>query len=141
MKLTGNTDQLVMEVTSYLYDQPAGIYQVEIKPFRTKRSLSQNALMWDWFTLMGKFFSTPKKQFTKENMHDLMCHKFLGYEDIEIGGTIIKDQLITTSKLNSSEMFHFMEQVEAWCVEHGLFLPIPGFSDYAKTKKKIMEAA
>jgi len=98
--------------------------------FGETRSLNQNGLYWQWMGLQAKHFSKNGSSFDKDDMHDMMRHKFLGYEDRRIGKTIISNQLKSTTKLSKGEMFEYMEKVDAWSVDMGLRLPIPEESEY-----------
>ena len=100
-----------------------------------KRSLRANALYWDWMQALSERFSA-KGQYSKEEMHDLMRHNFLGYEDRMIGNTLISQQLKSTTDLDSGEMFHYMEKIDAWAADHGCLLPRPSDGEYEKWAKQ-----
>ena len=91
-----------------------------------KRSINQNSLYWKWLGIMA----TKYKQDSPEDMHYLMRHKFLGYEEKRIGKTVISNQLKSTTKLDKGEMFYYMEQINSWSAENSLLLPIPEESEY-----------
>ena len=103
---------------------------IEIKEHKAKRSLSQNALYWVWLDYMAKHFSKKVPSCTDEQMHDLMRHKFLGYEDKTIGRTEIKGQLASTKKLEVAAMSEYMMKIEAWAAEHGCLLPVVACKAY-----------
>lgn len=52
-------------------------------------------------------------------------------QDIERVRTLRK-----TSKLDTGEMFHFMEQVECWSAGIGCLVTIPNNSEYMKLKEQ-----
>tara|TARA_R110002020_G_scaffold292877_1_gene508307 strand:- start:1169 stop:1576 length:408 start_codon:yes stop_codon:yes gene_type:complete len=113
----------------------------EAFPFRliykngASRTLNQNGLYWQWMTKMAKYFSDEKK-FTKDDIHDLMRHKFLGYEDRVINNTVIAHQLKSTTACLTGEMFAYMEKVDAWSADMGCLLPIPEESEYKELLDK-----
>lgn len=109
---------------------------LELKRYRQKRSLNQNSLFWMWCGEAMVHFNSkkPPKPLTKDDMHDLFCHLFLGYEDKVVGTTVIEGKLKGTSGLDTGEMFAFMEQVEAWCIDKGLRLTVPNVSEYWELK-------
>lgn len=116
---------------------PAGgekVLEVVIREYKAKRSSPSNALYWSWLTELAKYFSKAKP-FTKDDMHDLMRHQFLGYQDKVIGSTIIGHQLKTTTGLKVSEMHVYMLQIDIWATEQGCYLPRPEDSDYAKYRE------
>lgn len=103
--------------------------------WRDQRSINANNLYWQWLTLMAKHFSKGDNQFTKEDMHDLMRHRFLGYVDRKIGRTEIKQQLASTASLDTAQMYHYMCKVDAWAADHGILLPRPEDAEYAKYRE------
>lgn len=99
------------------------------------RSLNQNNLYWEWLAVLAKFFSRGKKRWSKDDMHDLMRHNFLGYENKRVGKTDLKPVLRSTSVLDKSEMSEYLNKFDAWAQDHGVFLPYPADGDYAKYKE------
>lgn len=96
-----------------------GEYVLSIKRKVKPRSLSQNALMWMWFTCIEKETGTDKV-----DVHDHYCKKFLrrricmkGVEDVVVS---------STSKLNTLQMTDFLNKVQAdAATEFGITLPLP----------------
>ena len=80
----------------------SGPQRVTIETIRPHRSLSANALYWTWLDALAKHFSKGGNKFDKDAMHDLMRHKFLGYEDKTVGKTVISQQLKSTADLTPS---------------------------------------
>ena len=97
------------------------------------RSINQNSLYWKWLAIMAKKY----KQDEPEDMHDLMRHKFLGYEDKRVGKTVISNQLKSTTKLDKGEMFHYMEKINMWAADNSLLLPIPEESEYKEILERV----
>ena len=88
-------------------------------------------------TLAESFNSRSKEeQWSKDDMHDLMRHKFLGYESKTIGKTELKDILRSTTKLDKGEMHHYMTQIDVWGTEVGVYLPHPEDSEYMKLMER-----
>ena len=127
------------------------VYEVVVREFKAKRSLPSNALYWSWLTAMGKYFSGRKinanadcpdmdpeyeiTDFNKDDMHDLMRHKFLGYQDRKVGKATIDHQLQTTTGMSVSSMHVYMLQIDIWATEQGCYLPRPDDSDYEKYRE------
>lgn len=109
---------------------PESYFQIKWKTWEKSRSLDQNSLYWMWLDRMAKHFSKQQK-FTNEDMHDLMRHQFLGYEDKQISKTKIVSQLKSTTKLSTKEMSEYMTKVEAWAADNGCLLPRPEDMDHA----------
>lgn len=109
---------------------------VKIEEYKPNRSLSANALYWMWMKEMSEHF-THKTSYSKDDMHDLMRHKFLGWDDEKrIGKTVIAATLRSTRKLNTSEMCHYMEKINGWAADNGLLLTDPIDSQYRKFLNK-----
>lgn len=105
---------------------------IKIEEYDDPRSIPANRLYWTWLKKMSSYFSKKGDKYTPEEMHEIMRHKFLGYEKSKkIGKTTIPAQLKSTAKLKKSEFFYYMEQIDHWCVDHGLLLPKPD-SEYTE---------
>jgi len=105
----------------------------------SNRSLSQNGLYWMWMATLSESFNKRAKdgsEWSKDDMHDLMRHKFLGYESKTIGMTELKDILRSTAKLYKGEMHHYMTQIDVWGTEVGVYLPHPEDSEYMKLMER-----
>jgi hypothetical protein len=101
------------------------------------RSRSQLALYRIWLRQMASFFSTKEAKYSDDDMHDLMRHKFLGYEDRRIGNTEIKLQLRSTAngRISKQEMSEYMTKVDIWAAELGCYLPRPEDNEYTKYRE------
>ena len=112
------------------------IFEVVIKPYIDARNLNQNALYWKWLSLTADHFNNKSShQYDKDEMHDLMRHLHLGYEDIKVGSTLIKGQLRSTTNLDRGQMSEYMQKIEAWTADHDLLLPIPDEKQYEEWAK------
>lgn len=128
-QLRERVDNLCNRINAFWnWDQHSLIVSYDV--YTDPRTKAQNRMMWKWFEEMANHYSRAGAMHTKEDMHDLMCHKFLGYEDRLIGSTLIKGQLCGTSKLKKPEMSEFLHKVEAWNTDNGLLVTIPADSDY-----------
>ena len=105
---------------------------VEVKPVSKRRSLNQNSLYWMWLKQMADHFSKKAGPYCDEEMHDLMRHLYLGYEDKRIGNTVIGNQLCSTKDLEPGLMSEYMSKIEAWAVDNGCLVTIPAHSQYAE---------
>jgi len=109
--------------------------RISWEPWRDRRSLNANALYWQWLTVMAEYFSRKGNKFTKDDMHDLMRHQFLGYEDRAVGSTVISRQLASTSNLDVGQMCHYMTKIDAWAADHRCLLPHPEDSEYSRYRE------
>jgi hypothetical protein len=99
------------------------LWQITIEPYRKKRSLSQNALMWVWLEEVVKHVHETTGQ-DKDDIHEFFKAKFLPARQVEMAGDTIEYR--TTTKLTTAEMSAYMNAIEAWATsELGLLLPLP----------------
>lgn len=106
------------------------LMSVEIKEFKYIRSKSQNNLLWMWYAVIANDIGE-----TPEHLHEAMKARILGFEQKTILGkelTIPK----STTKLNSKEMTHFLEAVEALAKSLNINLPVPDDYRYAMYGEK-----
>lgn len=120
------------------YDKPC---KLEIKKYVDARSLSQNALLHMWFSQIHDRFTAMgvmvgDEPITAEDVKLMMKHKFLGVKDVVRGKLVIKDQLVSTSSLDTGEMTYFLDQVYDWAMDKGIYLPVPEHSVYKKYRER-----
>ncbi len=96
-----------------------GEYVITIKKMSTKRSISQNALMWMWLDCISRETGTPK-----DDIYMYYCKKFL-CKIITIGE---KQEKIynTSSTLNMEQMKMFLDNIQLDAYQElGIKLPQP----------------
>jgi len=111
--------------------RPDDLHEVVIKPYKSKRSLDQNALHWKRLDVLRKHLAeSTGQQHSAEELHDWFKTKFLDVRLIEVGCETLKVQR-TSAALNVKEFTEFMDHIDRWCIEHlHLYLPQPGQEDY-----------
>jgi hypothetical protein len=125
-----NLTNFVLSHAAQLVEQEKFV-AVKVEEYKPPRSLSANALYWLWMSELANHFKKKGRAESKDDMHDLMRHKFLGWTEArKIGKTKINSTLKSTTKLNKSEMCFYMEKVAAWAAEVGCFLTDPAESQY-----------
>lgn len=103
-----------------------GEYTVKIVRKTKPRTISQNALMWLWYTCMEDSTGQPKEDF-----HEYYKQKFLG-RDIYIGQTPSRVYGSTTD-LNTAQFTNYLEKVKAdAATEFGIILPLPEDKYYSE---------
>ena len=108
---------------------------LQVKPYEGKRSLDQNALFHVWIREMVSHFKPARPELDEEEMKTIVKYRFLGTESIKAGKIMIENQLRHTSKLKRGEMYHFMEQVNQWCLDLGLNLTVPDDSEFMQIRR------
>jgi hypothetical protein len=131
-------DAYLLECVKALFAKHGPI-RIKFTKYRKTHSRSQEKLFWVWMEDMDQKFYRRTKS-TKEqkiDMHDLICHKFLGYSEKLVGKTVIKGlrTLNWPEPLETGEMARLMKQTERWAAEHGCLLPVPEDNDYAKYRE------
>lgn len=117
-------------------------YRLTIKPWRDKRSLSQNALSHMWYAEISAFLIRRGKPFASpEWVKDAMKHTYLGYEEREMVDVVTGERttirsLRHTSDLDTGDMHFYLTQVEGWALNIGCRLTVPDDSEYAKLRDK-----
>ena len=113
-----------------------GEYTLTIERKKSKRTLSQNALMWMWFTCISRETGQPV-----QDVHDTYCARFLARTAVTPRGDIIR-VYGQTSKLSTVEMTQFMNEVQEDAAEMGIILPLPEdayYDDFLAEYKNIMQ--
>ena len=108
---------------------------IQAKPFEQVRSLSQNALFHVWMKEVRDHFIERTPDVTEEHWKIFFKTEYLGTETIKAGKIVHENQLRHTSKLKRGEMYEFMEQINAWCTQRGLTLPVPDSSEFMEIRR------
>jgi hypothetical protein len=115
----------------------SGVWPISltVKKYIQARSIPQNNTLHGWFREIAKYLTDNNRPTNARKVKLLMKHKYLGYEDIQVGDMTIEHQLRHTSKLDTAEMHHFMSQVEEWATNIGAPLTIPVASEYYELRE------
>lgn len=136
----GNFAAIGQQLQSYLEDGQS--FRLILKPWREKRSLSQNSLSHMWYAEISEYLIRRGKSFaTPEWVKDALKHTYLGYEtkervDVVSGEITIVQSLRHTSDLDTGDMYIFLCKVEAWAMDIGCHLTIPQSCEYQLLRDK-----
>lgn len=94
-------------------------FRAIFEPFKKKRSLDQNSLLWLWMSVIEK-----ESQYSAKEVYQFFCQQFLpwikkefwGRETVIIGGS---------SGLTTVEFNKFLEHIHQFAAEEGIYLPYP----------------
>ena len=117
-------------------------YRLTLKPWKEKRSLSQNALSHMWYAEISEYLiKSGRADATPEWVKRNLKRTYLGCEEVTYTDFVTGEKVTTyeprhTSSLDTGEMHFFLTQVERWCAQFGLALTIPHESEYQKLKDK-----
>ena len=116
-------------------------FRLQVKPWREKRSLSQNALSHMWYTEISEYLiNSGRTDATPEWVKRNLKKTYLGCEEVTYTDFITGEKTTTweprhTSDLDTGEMHIFLTKVEVWCAQFGLALTIPFDCQYQKLKE------
>jgi hypothetical protein len=119
-KGTTNGSEVLDTIQLWLDTVRIGRYTIEMKKVVGKRSISQNKLMWLWFSAIADAWSdATDRAFTRNDVHDAYCLMFLPIDTPKgrVGGS--------TSGLSTEEMSEFLEKVHADAADDGITLLNP----------------
>jgi hypothetical protein len=115
-----NSPEVLETIQLWLDTVRNGQYTIEMKKVVEKRSVSQNKLMWLWFSAIADAWSdATDRAFTRNDVHDAYCLMFLPIDTPKgrVGGS--------TSGLSTEEMSEFLEKVHADAADDGITLLNP----------------
>ncbi len=113
-KLTLNNRKKYQE---FIASQKDATYEIRIKKWRKKRSLSQNALYWVWLQIIAKELG-----YDTEELHTSFKSMFLTDRSKKI--PLVR----STTALNVLEFIQYLKKVEKESNELGIILPQPDSS-------------
>ncbi len=125
-------------LSQFDFSTPVHIEMSPVSP-----TLDYKALFAIWCASCAKSFTDRDKAgriHAKEDIHDLICHKFLGYTKARKIGkqTTIEPALRTLTypkQLKRGEFYHLMQEFEMWASDVGVTLP-QNESQYTEDKAK-----
>ncbi|ENM6468897.1 recombination protein NinB [Morganella morganii] len=115
---------------------------ITAKPYRPKRSLSQNSLSHVWYKEISEYLIRAGRPFCTEAwVKRSLKATYLGFEtteytDVITGEKTQRETLRRTSKLDKGDMHYFLQQIESWAAQFGLILTTPEDSEYMKLKRE-----
>lgn len=136
----GNFAAIGQHLQPYLNDGQC--YRLQLKPWREKRSLSQNALSHMWYTEISEYLiKSGRTDATPEWVKRNLKKTYLGCEEVTYTDFITGAKETTweprhTSQLDTGEMHIFLCEVEAWCAQFGLALTIPNGCEFQQLRDK-----
>jgi len=89
---------------------------------KTNRSPDQNARYWALIGLLMEKGKEKNLNYSKDDWHDMMKIKFLGAREIELPSGKVITRVNDTHNLDTIEFGEFLDKVQAWAAEKGVFL-------------------
>lgn len=121
-------------VTDCFWDLPDGVYRVEIKRHRARRSNDQNAYLWGVVypaALQGFIDLGWTTIVNTEHVHEYFKREFLSREFVNIRtGEVVSLPDMSTSGMTTEQFSVYIDQVVGYCLENmGVVVP-PADSKY-----------
>lgn len=108
------------DVISYISNlNPEKRYEIDITPYRERRSVSQNSLYWLYLGCIEE--ETGNDRY---DLHDFFKRKFLRVgESVLCGEEVVKT--ISTSKLDTKQFAEYLRKIASFSAQEGIILPDP----------------
>jgi hypothetical protein len=102
-------------------------FQVQIEPYKRKRSTQQNAYLWGvCYPTILREGGEALRGWDSEDLHRYFLIDHFGSEVIEGFGTKRHKPLRTSSKLSTTEFSDFVAHIQRKTSELGIYIPDPG---------------
>ncbi|KGA39156.1 hypothetical protein KU75_24245 [Pectobacterium odoriferum] len=109
--------------------ESGGCYRLIIKPWRDKRTIPQNSLMWMWNSDVAEAANAhSSEKITDEDLHEFFKNLFCPAKSVTVLG--VTQWVKSTKLLDTEEMTFYLNRIEVWCAERGIKLRIPANSEY-----------
>ena len=119
----------IQEVTKVLTANQNKSYRVNIREWKEKRSLDQNSLYWKWMTEISNQAIINKEKFKPEIWHEYFkkyyCPKTI--INMPAGEPSV---IVSTTKLDTGKMHHYLNKIERWAQDRMFLLTIPESCEY-----------
>lgn len=90
--------------------------------YRT-RSNEANRRYWALVHLISEKLQPQGEQFSYDTWHIYLKGKFLGYTDVKLPNGVVRSEPNSTAKLDIREFSDYLDKVQFWASEHGVWLP------------------
>ena len=110
-------------------------WRVTIVQWRESRSGQQNKMYWLWMAELAKQARVNGKEFSGEVWAEFFKKYYCPDKliDMPLGeASIVK----STTNLDTGEMHHYLNKIQAWCMSEGYALTIPENSEYQQLLDK-----
>jgi hypothetical protein len=120
---------------------PENGWRVEYRPWKDKRSLSQNDFQHAIYADISKYLISKGRDYcTPKWVKEALKNQFLGWEqkefvDLRTGEVTVREVLRSTADLDTGEAVHYTDQILAWAADIGCDIKIPTVCDYRQYKE------
>ena len=133
IKFTGSNTQAVIDAMQELH-KFSGELEVTIKPFKRKRSLSQNALYRQFMTEISEQVSFNDQKHAPEVWAEYFKKYFcpVKYIAMPAGDDA---QVKSTTYLDKGEMCFYLNKIEMWAMDKNVYLTVPDNCEYRQLQE------
>ena len=85
--------------------------EVSIRPYKSKRNSAQNRLYWALLQEIGERMGK-----SADTLHEYAKRRWIGYDEEEIDGEIIKTGFSTTT-LDTGDFADYVTKIQQWAAE------------------------
>lgn len=134
--VTSNKQALIEQLSTMLNLNDA--VEVVARPWKEKRSISQNSLYWMWLNEISQQATVNDKSHNADVWHGYFKRYYCPVKLISMpAGDDL--QVKSTKKLDTGEMHHYLRLIEQWAQGHFYKLTIPINCEYEQLKSRQME--
>lgn len=109
--------------------------EVVARPWKTKRSISQNSLYWQWLNEISRQVDVSYKKHSAEIWHEYFKRYLCPVKIIPMpAGDDL--EVKSTKQLDAGEMHHYLSRIEQWAMEKMIKLTTPSSCEYQKLKDR-----
>src|SRR3990167_9584662 len=129
--LTSSQWREIEKASAYLpIDHPVGRYiglgTLKNILRKSRRTTTQNALLWSLYTDIIENGGEAMRGFTKDDLHEFFLIDYFGSETLDLFGRKRLKPLRRSSRLTKLEFSDFVEHIVRFMAEHGVVLELPG---------------
>lgn len=133
-KLVSSNEQALIEQLKIMLSLNSAV-EVIARPWKDKRSISQNALYWKWLGEVSEQAVINDQVHKPDIWHEYFKRYFCPIKIIAMpAGEDLNVR--STKKLDSGEMHYYLNQIEQWAMGHMYVLTTPDNCEYQKLKNQ-----
>lgn len=102
------------------------IFEMILRPFKSKRSKAQNRLLWKWYREISKQAKSEFGDYRNEDYWHTRLRLDFGYVEYTIQHKGFDVPVLrSTTDFSVEEFSDYLKQIEVWAMKRGLFLTFP----------------
>jgi hypothetical protein len=103
-----------------------GATEITVKPYKARRTVDQNALLWSIYTEIIKRGGEQMAGWDKDDLHELFLQLHFGSKVLTLGQHKKRTALRRSSRLNKQEFSDFVEFIVRYMANEGVYIELPG---------------